>query len=411
MRTALLVAVFALLAMPARAQTTDPRWEPWLGCWTLAVDNLRQREAPEDVAGRTARRPTAIDGAPRVCVSRTPAGARLETTVGPQSAIDQTIVADGATHPMTDDECSGTQRAEWSKSGLRLYSSAEIRCKGDDGPRRVSGLSLIAPNGDWLDIQTVTIGERETVRVKRYYRAADSPRAERPDVASSRLTLDEVKDASGKVSPAALEAALVETNAGFNLSGKSVRDLASAGVSEGVIDLIVALSYPDKFVIQRLAQVTPAGQTTYVRDPFLIGRYDFPYFYDGYYYGSPYFYEPFGYRGYAAFDYAPVFVTPGPGGGSVGGSGTGTGRVVNGQGYTRVIPRADTGSTSPPPARASSRSGSSSAPVAGTSSSSGSSSSGSSSSSDSSGGGSASSGGGSSSGGSSDSGGRTAVPR
>ena len=410
MKSALLVAAFALLAVPARAQTNDIRWEPFLGCWTLAADNLRPREAPEVVAGRTARRPsTAIDGAPRVCVTRTPDGARFETTVGPQTAIDQTIVANAAARPVNDGECSGTQRSEWSTNGLRLYSAAEIRCQGDAGLRKVSGLSLIAPNGDWLDIQAVTIGERETVRVKRYYRAADAPRTGRPDVAGSRLTLDEVKEAASRVSSGALEAALIETLAGFDLTGKKVMDLSAAGVPEGVIDLMVALSYPDKFVIQRLAQVSPSGQATFARDPFMIGPFATPFFYDGYYYGSPYFYEPFGYRGYSSFGYGPIFVVQGGGGGVSNGSATGAGRVVNGLGYTRVTPRPDSASSPTTRARAASRSsGSSSMPAADTSSSSGSSSSGSSSSGSSSGG--ASPGGYSSGGGSSDSG-RTAVPR
>ena len=422
MRSALLVAVFALLDVPARAQTNDLRWEPWLGCWNLAVDNLRPGDAPEDVAGPAARHvtdrgpATTIDGAPRVCVSRTPDGARFETTVGPQTAIDQTIVADAALHPVNDGECSGTQRSEWSKNGLRLYSSAEIRCKGDAGLRNVSGLSLIAPNGNWLDIQAVTIGDRETVRVKRYSRAPDSPGAARPNVAGSRLTLDEVKEAGSKVSSGALEAALIETLAGFDLNSKKVMDLASAGVPEPVIDLVIALSYPDKFVIQRLAQVAPSGQATYARDPFVIGPFSTPFFYDGYYYGSPYFYEPFGYRGYAVFGYGPTFVVEGVDpGGRPSGSATGTGRVVNGMGYTRVTTRADAGSSSEPPERAASRSsGASAAPRdTSSSSSSGSSSSGSSSSgssSGSSGGGSSSPAGNSSGSGSSDTG-RTAVPR
>ena len=131
-----------------------------------------------------ARPSTAAEGAPRVCVSRTAGGVRFETTVGTQTAIDQAIIADGSGHPVNDDECSGTQRTEWSKNGLRLFSSAEIKCKNDEGLRRVTGFSLIAPNGDWVDIQTVSIGGRETVRVKRYYRAADSPRSNRPTVAS-----------------------------------------------------------------------------------------------------------------------------------------------------------------------------------------------------------------------------------
>jgi hypothetical protein len=403
MKTMLLVAVFALFAVPARAQSPDQRWEPWLGCWTLATENLRSAESQDNLPQRSSRPSTVRDGAPRVCVSRAAEGARFETTVGTQSAIDQTIAADAVSRPVDDAECSGTQRAEWSKSGLRLFSSAEIRCKGDDGLRRVSGLSLIAPNGDWLDIQTVAIGPRETIRVKRYYRADDSPRSARPTVVSSRLTLDEVKDASGKVSAAALEAALVETNAGFDLSKKAVTDLASAGVSGRVIDLLVALSYPEKFAVQAVGQAGGAPVPTVV-------GFGSPYYYDPFYYGygSPYLYEPFGYRGY-------IFVDGGVGGGSGGVSGgqqPSVGRVINGQGYTRIVPRDTVPNTTTQTGRTASNSGASGSDSGSSSSSSSSSSGSSSSSSGSSGGGGGStvSPSGASSGGSSDSG-RTAVPR
>jgi hypothetical protein len=410
MKTTLLAAAFALLAMPALAQSTDARWQPWIGCWTLATENLRAAEAQEGAPQRSARPTTAREGAPRVCVSSAGNGARFETTVSTQPVIDQTIVADGTSRPVNDADCSGTEHAEWSKSGLRLFSSAEIRCQGDEGLRRVSGISLIAPNGDWLDIQTVAIGPRESIRVKRYYRADDSPRSSPATVASSRLTLDEVKDASSKVSSAVLEAALVETNAGFNLSKKTVTDLASSGVSERVIDLLVALSYPEKFAIQRVGQAGGAPvPTTYARDPFFTGD---PFYYDSYYY-SPYYYQPFGYR-YLVID-GGAFVGDGSG---IGGGGSvpppaGVGRVINGQGYTRVVPRESVPNTNAPTARTASTSTSGSAPSdagsSSSSSSSGSSSSGSSSS-GSSGGGATVSPSGASSGGSSDSG-RTAVPR
>ena len=409
MRSTTLAILFALLAVPARAQAPDARWEPWLGCWTLAAENLRDAQ-PQRGAARGQQPPSALDAA-RVCVTPSGGGARFETTVGTQTAIDQTIIADAAGHAVKDADCVGTQRAEWSKNGLRLFSSAEITCKGDPGLRRVSGFALIAPNGDWVDIQTVAIGDRETVRVKRYLRAPDSRRTARPTVVSSNLTLDEIAEASAKVPPAALEAALIETNAGFDLTSKKVLALNSAGVSGRVIDLLVALSYPEKFAIQRNAQMSPGGQSTYFRDPFLYGS---PYYYDGYY-GSPYYYEPFGYRGYAVvvLDAGGGFVGGGGGGGG-NGSASGQGRVVNGQGYTRVTTRDQgAGSTSSPIDRAtSSATRTSSAPtVDSSSSSSGSSSSGSSSSGSSSSG---SSGGGSSSGssssGSSESG-RTAVPR
>lgn len=415
MRTGLLLLTFALVAVPARAQSTDARWAPWLGCWTLATENLRDGASQD--ARRTARPSSVDEGAPRVCVTRAADGARFETTVGIQSSIDQTIVADGAARPVTDAECTGTKRAQWSKSGLRLFSSADISCQGEAGQRRVSGLSLIAPNGDWLDIQTVALGSRETISIKRYYRDAAATRSAFPSVASPAFTLAEVKDAAGNVSTAAIEAALVETGAGFNLTAKSLKDLHSGGVPERVIDLIVALSYPEKFVVQRAARGVPSPATIY-RDPFGPGwSYGYPYSYNSFY-GSPYFYEPFGWRGYSAFGYSmfdsPVVYVVDAGGGSGGSAPDGPGRAVNGQGYTRIVPRQSFADTTVTANRASTSGSSASSSSSGASSSS----------SGSSGGGSASSSGGYSSGGSggsssgssggsgsSDSGGRTAVPR
>ncbi len=165
MRSALLVLTFALAAVPARAQTADSRWQPWLGCWMLATENLRDGATPDP--RRTARPSSADADGPRVCVTSTADGARLETTVGGQSSGEQTIIADSVTRPVSDAECTGSERSEWSKSGLRLFSASEVRCQGETGQRRVSGLWLLAPTGDWLDIQTVALGARETISVKR----------------------------------------------------------------------------------------------------------------------------------------------------------------------------------------------------------------------------------------------------
>ena len=77
------------------------------------------------------------------------------------------------------------------------------------------------------------------------------------------LTVDDVKDAAGKVSPRALEAALVETGSSFDLSGKDLIALQDAKVPGSVTDLMVALSYPDRFVVETQASGCGAG------DPFL----------------------------------------------------------------------------------------------------------------------------------------------
>ena len=123
---------------------------------------------------------------------------------------------------------------------------------------------MIARNGIWVDVQVVEIAGRESIRVRRYRRAPDqraAPIAPRP---GAPLTLDEVKEASGKVSPRAVEAALIATNARFDLNSRRLIDLDDAGVPDTVIDVMVALSYPERFVVERAS----AGGTGMFFDPF-----------------------------------------------------------------------------------------------------------------------------------------------
>jgi hypothetical protein len=341
MKALVIAATLTIAAVPAAAQTADSRWDPFLGCWDLTVDAVRNNApAAVPLAERPLQSRPRNEAGPRVCVTRTPEGAaRFETTVRGQAAIDHTLVADGTSRPLNDAECRGTQQAEFSRDGLRLFSRAELTCQGDPGPRRVSGLSLLAVNGTWLDIQAVEIAGRETVRVRRYYRADGEAPIARATLSASSLSLDDVKEASGKVVPRALEAALVETNSGYFLSGKQLIDLDDAGVPDAVIDVIVALSYPERFVIERTARGGGGGGgTIFDNDPFGLGwAFGYPVWYDEFNY-SPYYYSPFGYSRYGFGGYAyvdgiavnPVDLEPQP---------TGSARAVDGQGYTRIRPR------------------------------------------------------------------------
>jgi hypothetical protein len=204
-----------LVAASASAQSaTDSRWTPWLGCWDLVIENARDGSPAADVPRPQRGSSPRGDLRPRVCVERADAGATFRTTIGDRTPIVQTIVADGTARPITDTDCTGTQSAEWSRDGLRMFSRAELTCKCDAGSRRVSGLGILGANGTWIDVQSIVIDGRDTYRVRRYRRqdpAAPSD-ARQPGRA---LTLDDVKEASAKVTPHALEAALVETNASF----------------------------------------------------------------------------------------------------------------------------------------------------------------------------------------------------
>jgi hypothetical protein len=400
MKSTLLGLAFVLVAVPAFAQATDKaqqadsRWSSWLGCWELVNEDVRQGARAGAIPLQSL-----VDGRPRICVTPAPdGGARFETTVGDRPAVEYTIVANGMDRPLSDSDCRGTQRAEWSEDGLRVFARAELTCAEDRGPRRVSSLALIAPNGQWVDVQAVTIDGRESVRVRRYRPAMGTSGRIIP---GSSLSLDDVKEASRKVSSLALEAALVETNAGYDLTSQKLVDLDTAGVSDTVIDLIVALSYPEKFVIERTSRAT--SSTSFISDPFSLGwAFGSSVWYDDFYY-SPYGYSRFGSAGPRS-----VFILDGSGGAiSAEPQPSGTGRVVDGLGYTRVRAREPEAVATNTGVRSRTSSVSSGSAGGSSSSSSGSSSSGSSSGSS----GGATSGGGYSSGSSSGDTGRTAQPR
>lgn len=336
-RRALAVLILVLLAVsPSRAQATitPSAWEPWLGCWTLQTEQVHDGAAidPTDVAppGRGATRPSDV----RVCVAPadTPHGVSLTTMVGSTPALSQTIVADGAQHPFNETGCEGWQRATWSSNGRRLFTSAALTCSAA-APRTVSQLAMLTRGGTWLDIQSVTTAGRESVRVRRYRAVTEDTGAPRA-IAGSALTLDEIQEASAALSTRVVEAALLETNAGFDLNAKKLMALDDAGVADSVIDLMVALSYPDRFTVDRSSSSLGsysgplgwAGATDWMfGDPYLWGYYA-PYAYSYWGYGNPW--DQPGY-GWVVVDPTPPD-TPRP---------TGTGRVVDGLGYTRVRTR------------------------------------------------------------------------
>lgn len=427
MNTTLSTALFLFVlvnAAPAQArqQSADARWTPWLGCWQLVDESQRDANpGATELRGAPAARPSASGVSVCVTPVSEPAGISLQTRVSNQPALEQTIVADGADRPITDADCHGTQQAEWSRTGTRLLAHAQLVC-GDQMPRKISGLAMIAGNGIWVDVQVVEIAGRESIRVRRYRRALDPRGAAIAPRFGAPLTIDDVKEASGKVSRSAVEAALIATNARFDLNSRRLIDLDDAGVPDNVIDVMVALSYPERFVVERAntggtgSFFDPGGgfsfgslplSAAYAYSPFFYGSLMDPYsayLYDAYYY-SPFAYS---YWGRDSSQYVPGvgFVT-------VDGGGSGTtrapdngGRAINGVGYARVRPREATAEDTGGGARQSGNAASGNASTAGSDSTS----SGSSSSSSSGSSGGATSGGFTSGSSSSDTG-RTAQPR
>lgn len=356
----------------------DARWAQWLGCWRLQDDplgtGLRLCVVPDDATrglpGPAGRHDTDAAADPA-------AGVRWEMIAGAQRGMAEAVLPDGQPHPVRDADCRGTQRAEWSANGRRLYRTVEVTC-ANETPRKVSTAALLTPGPVLVVVQVAEGGATRSVRVQRYRRAADQmlpdgtrapqPASAAPPIAGGPWTTDEIVEASRKLPAEGVQAILTETRGPFTLNRKSLLALSNAGVPESVIDLMIGLTYPKRFVVERaggsvlddsLANLGWANTAWY--DPiFFSSILGASYFYDCYspfasgyrsYYSQclPYY----GYGPYSAYYRYPTayrngyYYTP-PGGWVVvsdaGPAGPGVtpaaeGRVVKGRGYTQVRPR------------------------------------------------------------------------
>lgn len=255
------VILMAWLAWPAAAsaQTSAPnptdRWAPWVGCWSLTTEDVREGAGTSLASALVPDRsgaPAPINAQkPQICVARFGDGVVMTTTVPDQPATTQTIVADGSPHEFVDGDCRGTERTEWSKAGKRLIARADVKC-ADKMPRVLTGLGLITREGYWLDIRSLRIDGQDATRVSRFRRVSGTRISGQP------LSIDEIKEATAIVSSTVVEAAVAETRPQFDMNKKMLKELAAANVPSNVIDVMVATSYPDKFVVEKQPPRAPA---------------------------------------------------------------------------------------------------------------------------------------------------------
>jgi hypothetical protein len=347
---AALLAV-ALLPLPAQPQNADTRWLPWLGCW----QPVAQAGAPADLL---------------VCVSPQAGGSGVEiaTVTGGRTVSTRALNADGQRHTLAEEGCTGWQSAQFSADGRRAYLRTESTCEGGV-QRSASAIMSITAGSEWLDAQSLGTGTDRVARILRYVPASEAmvreagqepPAAERIVqimdarlMAATELSLADVQEAAPLVDGDALEAFLIERNQKFDVDAKQALALADAGVPERVIDVLVALSYPNYFAIDRegmKAEAKPMERNARDRyagdyDPYGWGWYGGRYnsrcwdsfyswrsacdpFYYGYGYGSGYgfgIYDPW----YFGYWNRPIIIVRGDG------EEAPHGRVVNGRGYTR----------------------------------------------------------------------------
>ncbi len=365
--TASAFAAPALDAQEASSQQTsqtalrvDPRWLPWAGCWEMIADTI-DSQTVESV------------GTLNVCIiprSDAP-GVRLVTFLDGRVVFEESVVADGSRRRHVENDCDGRQTAQWSADGHRLFTNSEMTC--DDGLSQVTaGVGLLVSGNTWLDIQSIFLDDRmhRELVVQRYRRVNDSKARELGAVALSDrqlllaareraaaatpLDIDDLLEAKDWVPVEAIEALVVETQASFPIDSNALNALADSGLPTTVIDLLVAQSYPDYFVVENTAiggvAPSPVGPRVIYQPPYYSSVYlGFPSFYYpwGWGYGSWGWGAGWGYNAYYPFGWSPWrgsgwgrypsyrYRSSVPRYGSVYG-----GRVINNQGYARARPAA-----------------------------------------------------------------------
>ena len=345
-RTLLVAATGALAllaAPPLEAQVADARWLPLVGCWQPV------EEGPASL----------------LCVRPNGSGVDVIEVVDGVVRSTQTLQANGQPSPILAESCTGSRSVEFSTDGKRLFTRTEQACAGDE-PRVSTGLIAMVSPQEWVDVQAVDMDGQGVGWVRRYRPApvkvaldagfidladqagAASPFRRARAAAAAAVDVDDVAEASRAVDDEAVRSWIAEMNDPFDLDGRRLLRLADAGVPESVIDVMVAVSYPDRFRvdregdIERITAAYPAQRRGYGRRTILLGTS----------YWSPYYYSPLGYgygydsygHGYAyGYGYGPRVIVvsprqdPEP-----------AARVVKGRGYTRG--RSPSSNSNPPAA-------------------------------------------------------------
>lgn len=321
-------------------QNLDSRWIPWIGSWRL-ISNVDRAGTVVEISKNILEIKPSDDGKSVVMKGIQDAEVLYE---------EKTIIVDGSRHPIEDDGCEGWYKYSWSDSGMRLLFDSEAVC-ADNRLRTISGISVFTDPSEWVDIQLLTSGEERMITIRRYRQGDDSQDTSVARstshfarvAAGTNFSVDEIVELTDKVAPEVLEAALMEIRKPFEINSKALLRLSKAGVSSQVTDLMVALSFPDKFTIER-HDVQPAEKPAsddfstpivypYAWSPFGMWSYYDPFF--TWYWSSPSYL--WGYWGWGG--YYPTYWS-GWGGGSSGSYGGGYsisgGRLIAGQGYSRV---------------------------------------------------------------------------
>ena len=243
--TANLLLITLVTAHGGDAEERKGRWSPWGGCWEPVVGN-----APQTL----------------LCVRPAGTGVFVSEVTEGEVRSSHNLQADGQSYDIVAQGCEGARSAEFSTDGKRLFTRTRQECDGDL-PLSSTGLMAMVSPDEWIDVQALEDDLQSFSWMQRYVRARAEQAQEAGfgdlhvdaafgarrarSAAAATVDVDDVIEAIRVVDAEAVRSWIAELNDPFQLDGRHLTRLADSGVPPSVIDVMVAVSYPDRFVVRR----------------------------------------------------------------------------------------------------------------------------------------------------------------
>ena len=253
--------------------------------------------------------------------------------------------------------CTGFRSVEFSLDGRRVFTRSRVACA--DETRSNSGVMAFVAPDRWVDVRSIEIGGEPVTWMQEYrpvdpewfyeHGIQDPSVLDHQTVLAMRLRASQpignvdVEEAASHIATGAVEMWVAVQPSAFALDAAEIVRLADSGMPTSLIDLMVAVSYPDRFAVSLDGAATiyePEPEPSVVQYSIPRRRPSRSYFFDPYFISGPYRYGRYGYPvnryyisywgGFPVYSvYAPRTIVIQPR------EPSSQGRMVNGFGYSR----------------------------------------------------------------------------